>query len=229
MPPILQFRDVRCASSQDGDADLDAVTFTLNAGDLLLLRVVARGGHRSIFDLAQGLLAPDAGVVTLLGEDWQSVTPDRAAAFRGQIGRVFENGGWISNLDVDENVTLAQRYHTGRPESEIADAAQHLARKLGLAELPVGRPHAVARDLLRRAQWVRALLGEPRLLLLDHPARDVGADGRGRLLATLRDARDRGAAVLWATSEPADWQLPELGATLIFELKDAMMLPVRGG
>ena len=101
--------------------------------------------------------------------DWEEMAADAAAAARGRIGRVFEVRGWISNLDVDENITLAQRHHTSRPLGEIEAEALALAQQFGLADLPRLRPAMLRAGELRRAAWIRALLGAPTLILLEHP------------------------------------------------------------
>ncbi|MCE9613069.1 MAG: organic solvent ABC transporter ATP-binding protein [Lentisphaerae bacterium] len=224
---MLQFQNVRCAASDAYDGGLDGVDVALDAGDLLLLRVPA-GHHRTpLPDLAQGLVNPEEGSVTFSGHDWRGLSPGRAAALRGRIGRVFDAGGWLSNLDVDENITLSQRYHTTRAEADIQDEARRLAREFGLADLPTGRPHAVDRSTLRCAQWVRAFLGQPALLVCDHAAHELEAPWTAALLAQLRAARAGGAAVIWLTSNAADARHPGLNPTLIFELKETRMCPWR--
>ena len=155
---------------------ISVVTSTLNAADLMLVRVEEGLTRLPFVDVAQGLVEPESGRVMFLGEDWCAMPAGRSAERRGKIGRVFESHAWISNLDVDENVTLAQRHHTLRPEGEIAAEADALAAQFGLRELPHVRPAVVRRADLRRAEWVRAFLGEPRLIILENPTRDVPAD-----------------------------------------------------
>jgi phospholipid/cholesterol/gamma-HCH transport system ATP-binding protein len=148
-------------------------------------------------DLAAGLVAPDSGQVRFEGEDWQTLHPDEAAAARGRMGRIFEKRGWISNLDVDENITLAQRHHTTRPVAEIEAEALALARQFGFEDLPRVRPALLRTGELRRAAWTRALLGAPALLLLEHPLRDLPSAAGAPFVAAVQAACARGAAALW--------------------------------
>lgn len=220
---ILTFQNVGCEAPAGREHGLTDATFALAEGDLMLLRVRAGQEPTPVADLAQGVWPPVAGVVTFLGEDWQALGPDRAAAQRSRIGRVYAAGSWLSNLDVDENITLAQRYHTDRTEAAILEEARALAESFGLGELPSARPHAVPRDALRRAQWVRAFLGGPRLLLFDPVIRDEDAQGVDLLLAKVAEARKGGAAVVWVTADAADWTDARLNPTLKFELKGPKM------
>ncbi len=226
LPVILQFQNVRCAAGPMHDRGLEAAAFALDAGDLLLMRVGAGQRRTPVADVAQGVLAPEAGTVAFLDEDWQGVLPDRAAALRGRIGRVFGTGGWLSNLDVDENITLAQRYHTDRAEEEILEEARQLGRAFGFEELPAARPHTLERDVLRRAQWVRAFLGQPRLLLFEHPTQELDGHWVEPLVARMQAARQGGAAVVWITADPVEWNFSGMNATLKFEWKDTKMVAV---
>jgi phospholipid/cholesterol/gamma-HCH transport system ATP-binding protein len=164
-------------------------------------------------DAAEGLVTPVQGTVTFLGEDWQTMTPDRAAAQRGKIGRVFEGESWLSSLNVDQNITLAQRHHTRRPVKEIEREATQLCRVFGLAGLPHGRPSNARWQDLQKAACARAFLGEPILILLEDPTVGIYADVIAPLIDTVRQARHRGAAVLWTTNELQVWNNPALGAT----------------
>lgn len=220
---ILEFHNVSVPCPANADTGLDGVSFALEPGALLLVRVDAADRRSALPDVAQGLLAPVEGLVRFEGEDWQQMSAERAAAQRGKIGRVFEEGGWLSNLDVDENITLSERYHTSRPAADVLAEARALAVALGMPSLPAGRPSGVPRLELRRAQWVRALLGGPRLLVLDHAAEETPAPWREALLRQVTVVRAAGTAVVWITSEPTQWQDSRLNATLKFELNNGMM------
>jgi phospholipid/cholesterol/gamma-HCH transport system ATP-binding protein len=60
---------------------------------------------------------------------------------------------------------------------------------------------------------VRAFLGAPILILLENPTGGIYADVIAPLIDTVREARQRGAAVLWTTNELEVWSNPGLCAT----------------
>ena len=194
---ILRFENVSLTAQPPYALDLTDVSLELNAGELGL---VLTGHHTEglpLADLASGLVVPDNGSVWFQDEDWQDRHPDAAAAARGSIGRIFEKRGWISNLDVDENITLAQRHHTTRPVAELEAEALALARQFGFEDLPRVRPALLRPGELRRAAWIRALVGAPLLVLLEHPLRDLPANAAQPLVAAVQAAAARGAAALW--------------------------------
>ena len=122
---------------------------------------------------------------------------------------MFEEPGWISELDMDENITLSQQHHhPDRSLASIRDAAAELARRFSLPGLPLGKPSGMRAPDLRRAACVRAFLGEPELLILERPTTGIHPEIMPALIASVRAARARGAAVLWTTDNPAELHDP---------------------
>jgi phospholipid/cholesterol/gamma-HCH transport system ATP-binding protein len=222
-PPLLQFKQVTVESSGKYDSGIWDIEFALAAGDLMLVLLEKERRHLPLVDAAEGLAWPAQGSVLFEGEDWRGMSADRAASVRGNIGRVFEDGGWVNDLDVDQNISLAQQHHTHRPAEEIENEAAKLARMFGLPGLPRGRPAKLRRQDLRKAACVRAFLGQPRLLLLENPTREIYVDSMTPLVNLVRGARQRGAAVLWTTDEMEVWNDSGLRATWRGEMFGSQM------
>jgi len=210
---ILRFHNVTIAADRTYESGLCNLSLSLVAGDLAVVLLEKEQVRIPLADAAEGLVTPVQGTVAFLGEDWQTMAANRVAAQRGKIGRVFEGESWLSNLHVDQNITLAQRHHTRRPVQEIEQEATRLCRVFGLPGLPRGRPSNVRWQDLQKAACVRAFLGVPTLILLENPTVGIYADVIAPLIDTVREARQRGAAVLWTTKELQVWSNPELLAT----------------
>lgn len=212
-PAILKFSDVTIETSPQYETGLWNSSFQVNRGELFLVRAERENERLPLAQAAEGLVAPEQGSVMFLGEDWQSMSADHAAACRGRIGRLFEDEGWISDLDVDQNIMLAQRYHTSRSEEEILEEALKLARVFGLPGLPRGRPGSMRRWDLRKAACIRAFLGQPDFIIIEPPARGVYADLMAPLTSAVQSSRKRGAAVLWTLTDPKLWNHCAIRAT----------------
>src|SRR5688500_8386110 len=210
---ILNFSNVTAPSSSNFETGFSDVSFELGAGDLLLVRIERENERLALADASEGLLQPQRGAVHFLGDDWAHLTSDQAAARRGKIGRLFDDEGWISDLDVDENILLSQLHHTTRTEADIMDEALKFARVFGLPGLPRGRPGKVRRWDLRKAACIRAFLGKPALIILEQPVRGVYADFIAPLLDAVQSARRRAAAVLWTVTDPQIWNRAARNAT----------------
>ena len=213
--PVLSFEHVTIESggAYEYDTSVWDVNLDLAPGDLVLIRMEKEHTRLPLADAACGVARPDEGAVRFVGESWTALSPETAAGRRGRIGRVFGDGGWVRALPVADNVTLPQRHHTRREPRDIEDEALALARLFALPGLPRGLPAEVRRQDLRRAACVRALLGEPRLLLLEEPTDGVYPEIMPPLVNALRAARRRGAAVVWLTSDTRVWKDPGVRAS----------------
>ncbi len=212
--PLVCFTGVSTEPDPAYDVPLWNVDFTLEAGELLLIRL-ERGQLRiPLADAAVGLIEPIEGQISFQGEDWKSMTPDQAAARRGRCGRVFTGRGWCSNMSLNDNITLAQRHHTHRPETAIEAEAANLAHYFGLPGLPLWPPGQTRPGDLGRAGLIRAFLGKPDLVVLEQPTRHLYPEIMPPLMNAIRAARDRGAAVILLTDEPGIWNEAALRPTL---------------
>jgi phospholipid/cholesterol/gamma-HCH transport system ATP-binding protein len=226
---ILNFASVTVESGPEYETGLWQISFTLNPGDLLLVRIERENERLPLADATEGLAAPVGGTVSFLGDDWRTLSADRAATQRGKIGRLFEDEGWISDIDVDENIMLAQRHHTRRTDDDIIDEALNLSRAFGLPGLPRGRPGRMRRWDLRKAACIRAFLGQPRLIIIEQPVRGVYADFMAPLLSAVQAARARGAAILWTVTDPQIWNNRAVRATIRARMLGSELRPMEAG
>ena len=225
---IVAMEDVTVETRPPYETGLAGASLVLRAGALAMVYIPEGFAYTPLADMVQGLVEPDAGVVRYRGGDGRAMDPARAAAQRGTIGRVFDQRGWISNLDVDENITLASRHHTLRPVPEIEQEALALAQSFGLPEIPRKRPALLRRADLRRCEWVRALIGTPSLVVLEHPTRDVFAEAIPKLVAAVRAARGRGAAVMWITGDRACRAVADEAGVERYEFRELKLVPLQG-
>jgi phospholipid/cholesterol/gamma-HCH transport system ATP-binding protein len=202
--PVLEFRNVDYQPASCTRGALRQVSFSVRSGGLVLIGLEDMEPN-PILDAAAGLLDLDGGSVLFCGQDWTHVSDSDLGSRRHGIGRVFEPGGWISNLTVTENVKLATRHHTNRSEVDIEDEAARLASLAGLPSIPDAYPGDVRRDTLRRTQWVRAFMGHPRLVLLEKPMTDLPPVAVENLLTMVRGALHAGSAVVWTSVDTGFW------------------------
>ncbi len=221
----LEFELADLRPERKDQVPLERVALRLGRGEIGL--VLAERGHEDLplADAAEGLLSPAAGRVRLLGVDWAERSYDEAVSVRGRIGRVFLKPGWVSNLDVIENVTLAQRHHTERPVDELVREAQDRARRFGLDGVPAGRPAWVPAGDLRRSEWVRAFMGEPVLVVLERPMAAVAAAHVDGLVSEVCAAGARGTAVLWVTGDSEVWGHPALAGARRWSVRGGAVVP----
>ena len=216
--PVVEIDGVILRARAASASAVEIRSWSLESGGLAWVWISETAAGRLLADAVGGLLEPEQGSILFRGDDWRTLSPARSAAARGRIGRVFDPPGWVSNLDVDENILLAGRFHRRGPDAALRVEAEALAGQCGLSGLPQARPSKVSRSDLRSAEWVRALVGEPDLLLLENPERGAQSDRVRALREAVQSARRRGAAVVWIRSESAGGVPAELEPTGVFRL-----------
>jgi len=222
---VLQLDAAGISARPEYDVGLDSATFSLNRGDLALILFEQGVWDHPLADLISGLVPLEQGSLRVFGQSWSDWGPDRQALARWRIGRVFTGHGWMSNLDIDENVTLSERHHTNRPLEEIAAEADRLARMVGLDGLPQGRPAVVPHEAARCAEWVRAALGSPWLGLLERPGRDLPAGWIARLNPLVQEWRKQGAVIIWMCESTSEWNDKSLNPSLKLRAEENKLLP----
>ncbi|MDI1288062.1 MAG: ABC transporter ATP-binding protein [Reyranella sp.] len=179
------------------------VSFAITAGEMLALIGPNGAGKSTCFNMLNGQLVPDAGVVRLAGRDIVGLRP--RAVWRLGVGRTFQITATFVSLSVRENVQMALYSHAGRLRSLLrrfgaafrpeADALLAQVGMLDQAERPCG---VLAYGDLKRVELAMALANAPRLLLMDEPTAGMAPKERVALMElTAGLARARNIAVLF--------------------------------
>lgn len=198
---VIEFEDVTARAGERYSVGITGATLGLARGDAAIVTVPHTEWTTPLADMCCGLEVPDEGVVRFLNRVWDERGHGQTAEDRGRIGRVWRDAAWVGNLDMDENILLPQMHHTRRSQTELRQEGRALSQSFGLDDLPRTRPTWTPKDVCQKAQWVRALLGHPKLLILEYPDDAVNDADRTRLVESVDLARTRGTAVLWITSK----------------------------
>ena len=193
--PILTLLNVR--SMELFGRGGGALDLPLEPGDLALIDARDLLLASGFADLCCGLLPPQEGEVRFLQRDWSRQPLETADALRGLIGRVMSNPGWLRFLDATTNVLLQQIHHTRTNLDALREDAARLATHFGLPGLPNGPIAELSAGDLMRLGFVRAFIGEPRLVILESPVQGLHQDMVPALLNRLWEVRDRGGAAIW--------------------------------
>lgn len=203
MAPILVARDLYrfYHAGDDETLALRGVSLTVDAGSVVAVTGPSGSGKSTLLACLAGLDDPDGGTVSVAGEPLsRRDEPSRAQLRARHIGMLFQSDNLLAHLTITQNIRLAQRLAGGR-RSRL-EASELLAR-LGLS----GRGHAAPSQLsggeAARAGLAVAMANDPALVLADEPTGEVDSVTQGRVLQLLRDAADRGAAVVIVTHNAA--------------------------
>jgi D-xylose transport system ATP-binding protein len=164
-------------------------------------------GKSTLAGVLSGALVPDAGQVELDGRPVTLASPGLARALG--IATVFQDGALCANLDVVENLFLGQEVTLGPLLDEVAmekeawSLLNKLAARVPSVRVPVGALTGGQRQAVAIA---RALLGDPRVVVLDEPTAALGITQTAEVLNLVERLRDEGHAVVLISSSIVDVQ-----------------------
>jgi polar amino acid transport system ATP-binding protein len=147
------------------------------------------------------LLEPiDEGQILLDGEVISGRGVDQNAV-RRRIGIVFQSYNLFPHLTVLDNVTLGPRRSHRVPRRQAEAKAMDLLERFGLVEKARDYPDKLSGGQNQRAAIVRALIGDPELLLLDEITSALDPELVGEVLGVVRGLAERGMTMVLATHE----------------------------
>jgi branched-chain amino acid transport system ATP-binding protein len=152
-------------------------------------------GKTTLFNLIAGGLSPDGGSIRFDGRDLAGTPPQ--VRCRAGIGRTHQIPQPFEKLTVFENLLVGAVYGRRKTEQEATQSCGVILERLGLlkrANVPAGALTLLER---KRLEMARALATAPRLLLLDEIAGGLTEGECAELVATIREVRRTGVAILW--------------------------------
>jgi phospholipid/cholesterol/gamma-HCH transport system ATP-binding protein len=164
--PVLEFSGVTV--SFDGPPVLNDISFSVAPGETRILLGPAGVGKSVLLKTANGLIQPDSGTVTILGETITGLPERLLIPMRARTGMVFQEGALFDSLPVRDNV--AYQLIQEKVADEEIDERVHIAlRFVGLEQTFSLFPGSLSGGMRRRVAIARALIHYPELLLYDSP------------------------------------------------------------
>lgn len=174
---------------------LDGVSLTVPAGRFVALLGVNGAGKTTLFSLVTRLYDNVTGGIAVCGHDLRR-TPGPALA---ELGVVFQSRALDADLSIAQNLAYHAALH-GLPRRTARTRARETVAAVGLSDRMNKRVAELSGGQQRRAEIARALLHQPRLLLLDEATAGLDVRSRREVGRSVRDlARREGVGILWAT------------------------------
>ena len=184
--PSIEMRNIE--KRYGSNTAVRGVDLQLNPGESVALVGHNGAGKTTLMKLMLGLIRPSAGYVRVLGED-----PVASASVRSRNGVGFlpETIAFNASMSGAEVITFFARLK-GVPKAEGRD----LLARVGLSDAAGQRVGTYSKGMRQRLGLAQALLGSPRVLLLDEPTTGLDPQLRRSFYAIISDLRDAGATVL---------------------------------
>ena len=199
--PLLSVKDVSVRFG--GIVALDGISFDVQPGQICGVIGPNGAGKTTLFNCLSRLYTPHTGSIVFDGQDLLA-KPQHAIAAAG-IGRTFQNVALFPAMSVRENVMVGRHCRTAtgylanafrlpsvsREEEQVKARADRLLELLSLADVGDTPVRNLSFGTRKRVEMARALVADPKLLLLDEPAAGLNHEEVDGLRQLILDVRQR--------------------------------------
>lgn len=188
----------------NSDVALKSVSLELRAGEVLGLIGPSGAGKSTLIRCVNRLVTPSAGTIALDGTDLAHVSGRGLRRARRQIGMIFQEYALVERLTVMENLLSGRLGYTSfwkswlrRFDGKDIARAYELLDRVGLAGMENKRADALSGGQRQRVGIARALMQEPRLLLVDEPTASLDPKTSRQVMRLIMElCAERGLAAI---------------------------------
>jgi lipooligosaccharide transport system ATP-binding protein len=173
---------------------VDDLSFSIEPGECLGVIGPNGAGKTTTIRMCLGLTAPDAGRITAFGLDM----PRQALAIKAQLGVVSQMDTLDPDFSCAENLLVYGRYF-GLRSADIQARVPQLLDFAALAHKADAKPGELSGGMKRRLSLARALVNDPRLLMLDEPTTGLDPQARHLMWERLQLLLQQGKSILLTT------------------------------
>ena len=190
---------------------LQNIDLTVRQGDFVVLRGANGAGKSTLIKIILGLQDPDSGSVQLFGAS------PRTPKSKLQIGTVFQEVTPPNSLKVKELIELVRSYYPN-PLS-----AKDVLEIVGLTDKQNAFPCDLAGGQKQRLYFAIALVGNPKLLILDEPTKNLDVEGQKVFWSQVERCKSSGVSILMVTHSQSEQDKLQNLATHIITLANGKL------
>ncbi len=183
---------------------LQDVSLDVAAGGITTLMGPSGSGKSTLLASLSGLLRPERGTVTLLGQRlWNLSEVERERFRRQHCGFIFQQYNLFPALTACQQLEIALQWGSDLPASQVRRQAKETLADLGLGDKLHLRPHQLSGGEKQRVAVARALAKRPALIFADEPTAALDWAHGSQVIDMLRQvASSQGATVLLVSHDP---------------------------
>jgi iron(III) transport system ATP-binding protein len=168
----------------EGRLALNQVTISIESGTRAVLSGPSGCGKTTLLRIIAGLEVADAGSVQLAGTCVASAGRNLLAPERRGIGMVFQDLALWPHMTVAQHLAFAIRY-SGNVSTNPETTVRQMLKLVQLEKYESAKPHALSGGQQQRLALARALVGNPRIVLMDEPLSNLDAELKNHLQAEI--------------------------------------------
>lgn len=195
LTPLLEIRNL--TKSFDGQHAVDDVSLTIYKGEIFALLGASGCGKSTLLRMLAGFEPPTSGQIVLDGQDLSHVAP-----YQRPINMMFQSYALFPHMTVEQNIAFGLKQDR-LPKGEIASRVAEMLALVHMQEFAKRKPHQLSGGQRQRVAIVRALLLQPKILLLDEPTSALDMSVQAEILNLLNDLkRQDGLTMVLVSHDP---------------------------
>ncbi len=160
--------DIKNLSCEDNTGRLQNISFSVKRGEDLVLYGPENSGIKLLLSIILGFNKNYTGDIIFLDKNMKDYDYIDMHSQKKFIGYLHENYGLISNMTVDENISLPLRYHSKLSEDEIKKIVSRLIFNLNLDHCKKLRPIDLTQSEILKTAYARSIALDPDILIIEH-------------------------------------------------------------
>ena len=149
---------------------LDKIRLEVHQGETLVILGGSGSGKSTLLRMMIGNVTIDGGEIIGLGKQLSRMTDEEMAAYRKNIGVLFQSGALFNSMSIADNIALPLREHTDLPDETIEIMVKIKLELVGLREHADKMPSEISGGMKKRAGLARAIALDPKILFYDEPS-----------------------------------------------------------
>ncbi len=168
LAPIIDIEGL--SKSFNGQVVLEDVALRIYDGETIVILGASGSGKTVLMSLLIGLLEPDAGRITIDGEEVTAFSRDRQwDMLRLKMGFLFQGSALYDSMTIAENISFALEQHLELTDEQIRDIVSEKLRLVELEGVEEKMPSELSGGMQKRAALARAIAFDPRIIVYDEP------------------------------------------------------------
>ena len=182
--PLIDVQNVRYAIG--AHTVFDGLNVRVATGGITAIMGPSGTGKTTLLRLIMGQIRPQAGRITVFGQDVASLARNDLYALRQRVGLLFQNGALLTGMTVFENVAFPVREHAKLPERVLRELVLMKLQAVGLRGAADLMPSELSGGMARRVALARAIVMDPEVLLYDEPFVGLDPISKGVILRLIQ-------------------------------------------
>ena len=179
-----------------GTAALKDCSLEIGKGEFVFIVGSSGSGKSTLIKTLLGELEISSGRIEVAGKDLANMTRKELPYFRRKLGVVFQEFRLLDEMNVFENVALAQRVVGVSSRERCRKNSLAMLEMVGLSKKLKAYPNELSGGEQQRVAIARAMVNRPAILLADEPTGNLDPENSWEIMKLLQDVHELGTTVL---------------------------------